>query len=71
MALDHEEPIARLPHLGVHGGRHLEALQALGALALAQQDVAPRIARKRSLRASNLLVDLAQERTALADDVDL
>jgi hypothetical protein len=70
VARDHEEPVSVPPHVGVQAGRHLKSLQALGALALAQDDVALGIARKRPVRAANLLVDLPQERTALPDDVD-
>jgi hypothetical protein len=70
VAGDHEVPVAVFPHLCVQLGRNLEPLQALSALALAEQDVARGIARKRPARAANLLVDLAQECAALTDDVD-
>ena len=68
---DDEEPLPVAPHVFVQRGRHLEPLQALGALTLAHEDVAPRVGRERAARAANLLVDLAQERAALADDLDL
>jgi AcrR family transcriptional regulator len=68
MAGDHEETIAVPPRLLVHLGRHLEPLQAVRVLTLAQHDDV--LARERAVRAANLLVDLPQERSALPDDVD-
>jgi hypothetical protein len=68
--LNHEEPLAVAAHLFIERDRHFEPLQALSALALAQEDVARRIARWRAVGTANLLVDLPQQCAAFADDVD-
>jgi hypothetical protein len=68
--LDYEEPFPIVPDLCIEVRRHLEPLEAVGALALAQQDVARRIARQRAIRMANLLVDLPQQSAAFTDDVD-